>query len=108
MINPEKSNQRSWDDLTEEEKEEFIKRMEAEVKVKFTNGVIIGFNPFTLCCSMPAQYMYKNYTAGKKMEFRLANDLVLEIETNGVETNNIRYLEEAKIKAKHMTLNLEL
>lgn len=108
MNNREATNQRSWNDLTKEEKADFFKKMEAEVKVKFASGEIIGFNPFRQCYSMPAQYNYINYTTGKKMDFRFVHDLVLDIETNGVETNNIQYLEEANIKAKHMTLNLEM
>ena len=104
----EEPKQKSWNDLTKEEKSEFFKRMEGEVKVKFASGEIIGFNPFKQCCSMPAQYHYRSYTTDKKMAFRFVHDLVSDIETNGVETNNIQYLEEAKIKAKHMTLNLEL
>lgn len=116
MITPEElkqrrvevSKQKSWNDLTEEEKSDFFKKMKAEVKVKFASGEIIGFNPFKECCSMPPQYQFKNYTNGKKMNFKFVHDLVSDIETTGVETNNIEYLEEAKIKAKHMTLNLEL
>lgn len=104
----EEPKQRSWSDLTKEEKADFFKKMEAEVKVKFASGEIIGFNPFKQCCSLPAQYHYRSYTPDKKMAFRFVHDLVLDIETNGVETNNIQYLEEAKIKAKHMTLNLDL
>ena len=108
MNTPEEPKQRSWNDLTKEEKSDFFKKMEAEVKVKFASGEIIGFNPFKQCCSMPAKYQYRNYTTDKKMAFRFVHDLVSDIETNGVETNNIEYLEEAKIKANHMTLNLEL
>ena len=97
-----------WDILTDEQKRDFFEKINTEVKVKFASGEIIGFNPFKQCCSMPAQYHYRSYTTDKKMAFRFVHDLVSDIETNGVETNNIEYLEEAKIKANHMTLNLEL
>lgn len=51
----EEQPMRSWYDFTEEENSEFRKRMPCEVRVKFTNGEIIGFYPLKQCCSMPAQ-----------------------------------------------------
>ena len=101
----EEPKQNSWNDIPNEE---FFKKVKAEVKVKFTSGEIIGFTPFKQCCSIPPQYHLKNYTAGKKINFRFVYDFISDIEINGVESNNIEYLEEAKIKAKHMKLNLDL
>lgn len=109
--NPKQEEQqlRSWYDLTEEEKSEFMKRMACEVRVKFTNGEIIGFNPFRQLCSFPAQYNITYYTSGRqKKEYKFVHDVIHNIENNGVETNNILYLEEAKIKASNMILNEKL
>jgi len=115
MLNPEEvkeiveePKQKSWNELTKEEKEEFFKRLNAEVKVKFVSGEIIGFNPFKVCASMPAQYNIKNYTTGKKMEFRWEHDVRRDIANNAIESNNIKYLEEAKFDVKNIKLNLEL
>lgn len=103
------SDNRSWNDLTEEEKNEIRKRMDCEVKVKFTSGEIIGFNPFRQCCSMPPKYTVTYYTSGqKKCEFKFVHDVIHNIENNGLETNNIQYLKEAKFKVDHMVLNENL
>ena len=100
--------QKKWEELTKEEKDEIFKKLNAEVKIKFNNDEIIGFNPFKVCCSLPAKYTLKNYTNGKKIEWREEFEFKNYIEINGVETNNIEYLEEANIKASHLQLNLEL
>lgn len=95
----EEEPMRTLNDLTKEEKSEFWKRMECEVRVKFTSGEIIGFNPFRQYFSFPAKYTVTYYTSGqKKCEFKYVHDVIHNIENNGVETNNILYLEEAKIK----------
>lgn len=103
------SDNRSWNELTEEEKNEFRKRMACEVRVKFTSGEIIGFNPFRECCSMPPKYTVTYYTSGqKKGEFLFVHDVIHNIENNGLETNNIQYLKEAKFKVDHIVLNENL
>ena len=82
--------------------------MHVEVKIKFDNGEIVGFNPFKVCASMPPQYTLKNHTTGKKMYFEFTDKFIHTIENNGIETNNIQYLEECNIKANHLKLNLDL
>jgi len=100
--------EKKWEELTQEEKNEFFKKLNAEVKIKFNNDEIIGFNPFKVCCSLPAQYILKNYTNGKKIEWREEFEFKNYIKINGIETNNIKYLEEANIETSHLQLNLEL
>jgi hypothetical protein len=41
--------QKKWEELTKEEKDEIFKKINAEVKIKFNNDEIIGFNPFKVC-----------------------------------------------------------
>ena len=103
--NPNPQPSKKWDELTQEEKNNIFKKMRAEVKVKFTSGQIIGFNPFNLCASLPAQYTLKDYTNGGKIEFRFEHIFKSDIAMNGIETNNIDYLEEGNISASHLTLN---
>lgn len=79
-----------------------------EVKIKFMSGEIIGFNPFMECLSMPPMYKFNNYTTGEKYNFEGVSELIHKIENYGIETNNIKFLEEAGIKSNHMVLNLEL
>ncbi len=99
----------NFNDLNAEERSNIIKKLiDTEVKVQFSSGVIIGFNPFSICASMPPQYRIKNYTSGKNMEFMFVDKLKFEIENNGIETNNIKYLKEKNFKTIHMTLNTEL
>lgn len=89
----------------------YFKKIRSEVKVKFTNGKIIGFRPFSICCSVPSKYAYINYSYDKnnyKKEFCLVSDMFDNIETNAIETNNIEYLEEVGIKTIHMKLNYDL
>jgi len=99
---------KSWDELTKEEKSDIIKKMSSEVKVKFTSGEIIGFNPFRICASFPAKYQIKNYTLNNKYEFIFEHNLHSKISNYGVETNNIEYLKEAKFKVNNILLNVEL
>lgn len=99
---------KSWDELTKEEKSDILKKMSSEVKVKFISGEIIGFNPFRICASFPAQYQIKNYTLNNKFELILKNDLHMKITNYGVETNNIEYLKEAKFQVNNILLNVEL
>jgi hypothetical protein len=94
--------------LTQKEKNKIFEKLNAEVKIKFNNDEIIGFNPFKVCCSIPAKFTLKNYTNGKKIEWREEFEFKNYILRNGVETNNIKYLEEADIKTSHLQLNLEL
>jgi len=99
---------KDWSDLSKEEKQEFIKRMDCEVKVKFSSGEIIGFNPFKVCASFPTQYLVKNYSNGGKMEYNWEEKLKQKIKNNGVESNNVKYLEEANIDIGNVKLNSEL
>jgi hypothetical protein len=100
--------QKNGKKLTQEEKNNIFEKLNAEVKIKFNNDEIIGFNPFKVCCSIPAKFTLKNYTNGKKIEWREEFEFKNYILRNGVETNNIKYLEEADIKTSHLQLNLEL
>jgi len=63
--------QQKWEELTQEEKNKIFKKLNAKVKIKFTNNEIIGFNPFTVCCSLPTQYTLKIYTNGNNMAQRI-------------------------------------
>jgi len=99
---------KSWSDLTKEEKEEIKTKMSCEVKVKFLSGLIIGFNPFRVCASFPAKYLIKNYSNGGTMEYKYEHELKLNIMKDGIESNNVKYLEEAQMIVDNIKLNLEL
>jgi hypothetical protein len=86
--NPNPQPSKKLDELTQEE------------KVKFTSGKIIGFNPFKLSESLPAQYTLKDYTNGGKIEFRFEHIFKSDIAMNGVE--------EGHFSASHLTLNPDL
>jgi hypothetical protein len=99
--------QKYLNDLTNEEKDDFKKKMMAEVKVKFVSEEIIVFNPFRICASFPAKYHIINIITNK-MEFRDVYQIQADIKNNGIETNNIQYLLDSKFDVKNLTLNLEL
>jgi len=83
----------------------------SEVKVKFSNGEIIGFWPHRICCSVPSKFTFIDYThdkKNKKKQYCLVSELLDKIESIGIETNNIEYLKEVGIKTNGLTLNADL
>ena len=103
---------KSWAELTNEERDDILKKLNCEVKVKLVNGRIFGFNPFKKCASMPPQYNLRwldLYDDEKpKRRFMFCDDVFHMVATEGIETDNIEYLNEAKFDTKNMKLNLHI
>jgi hypothetical protein len=106
------SSQKSWSELTKEERDEIFKKLNCEVKVKLENGRVFGFNPFKECASLPPQYnlrwlpLYDNEKP--KGQFMFCHDVFRMVNTQGIESDNIAYLTEAKFDTKNMKLNLNI
>ena len=106
------SSQKSWSELTKEERDEIFKKLNCEVKVKLVDGRIFDFNPFKECASMPPQYnlrwlpLYENEKP--KRQFMFCDEVFHMVATEGLESDNIEYLNEAKFDTKNMKLNLNI
>jgi hypothetical protein len=106
------SQKKSWSELTNEERDEIFKKLNCEVKVKLKNGRVFGFNPFKECASLPPQYnlswlpLYNNEKP--KRQFMFCDEVFRMVANEGIETDNIDYLNEAKFDTKNMKLNLNI
>ncbi len=106
------TQKKSWSELTKEERAEIFKKMNCEVKVKLENGRVFGFNPFKECASLPPQYnltwfpLYDNEKP--KGQFMFCDEVFRMVANQGIETDNIDYLIEAKFDTKNMRLNLNI
>ncbi len=103
---------KSWSKLTKDERDEGLKKLECEVKVKLVDGRVFSFNPFNKCASIPPQYnlsWFPLYHDEKpKRQFMFCDDVFHMVNTQGIESNNIEYLNEAKFYTKNMKLNLNI
>lgn len=103
---------KDWFELTKEERAEIFKKLNCEVKVKLVDGRVFGFNPFKECASMPSLYnlswlpLYNNEKS--KRQFMFSDEVFRMVANEGIETDNIDYLNEAKFDTKNMKLNLNI
>lgn len=108
----EENKQKSWSELTKEERNEILKRMKCVIKVKLNNGRIFEFNPFRECASLPPHYnlnwlpLYNNEKP--KGQFMFCDEVFHMVATEGIESDNIEYLNEAKFDTKNIKLNLNI
>jgi hypothetical protein len=106
------TQKKSWSELTKEERDDIFKKLNCEVKIKLVDGRIFGFNPFKECASMPPQYnlswlpLYDNEKP--KRQFMFCDEVFRMVATEGIESDNIDYLNEVKFETKNMRLNLNI
>jgi hypothetical protein len=106
------TQKKSWSELTKEERDEIFKKLNCEVKVKLLNGRIFEFNPFKECASLPPQYnlswlpLYDNEKP--KRQFMFCDEVFRMVATEGIESDNIDYLNETKFDTKNMKLNVNI
>jgi hypothetical protein len=106
------SQKKSWSELTKEERADIFKKLNCEVKVKLENGRVFGFNPFKECASLPPQYdliwlpLYNNEKP--KRQFMFCDEVFRMVAKEGIETDNIDYLNEAKFDTKNMKLDVNI
>jgi hypothetical protein len=107
-----KSEMKRWVELYLQENADTFKRIECKIKVKLENGKIFEFNPFIECLIMPPKYelrwlpLYNNEKP--KVQFMFCNDVFEMVATEGIESDNIDCLNEAKFDTKNMKLNLNI
>ncbi len=103
---------KNWSELSETEKEDILKRLKCSVKVKLNTEQIFEFNPFRVCASLPAQYSIKWIlpipNAKPNIQYVEEHEMFRLVELQGVETNNLQYLTEAKFKTTNMVENQNL
>lgn len=105
-------SQKSWSELSGEERNNVFNKISSVVKVKLWNGRIFEFTPFMQCASMPPQYQLKwlpfNDFDKPRREFVFCDEVFRIVEKQGVESDNIEYLNETKFNTKNMKLNLNI
>ena len=73
---------------------------------------MFSFNPFKECASLPPQYslrwlpLYDNEPPER--QFMFCDEVFRMVLTQGIESDNIDYLNEAKFDTKNMRLNLNI
>ncbi len=103
---------KSWSELTKEERDEIFKKINCEVKVKLVDGRVFSFNPFKELASMPPQYnlswlpLYDNEPPER--QFMFCDEVFRMVLTQGIETDNIDYLNEASFDTTNLQLNLNI
>jgi hypothetical protein len=106
------SQMKSWSELTKEERDEIFKKINCEVKVKLVDGRVFSFNPFKELASMPPQYnlswlpLYDNEPPER--QFMFCDEVFRMVLTQGIETDNIDYLNEASFDTTNLQLNLNI
>lgn len=106
------SCQKNWSELTQEERDDIFKKFKQEVKVKLVNGRVFAFTPFKQCASLPPQYYIKwlpiYLNENPKSHFMFCDDVFRMVNTEGIESDNIEYLNEAKFHTQNIRLNVNL
>ena len=103
---------KNWSYLTKEERAEIFKKINCDVKVKLVDGRVFSFNPFKELASIPPQYnlswlpLYDNEPPER--QFMFCDEVFRMVLTQGIESDNIDYLNEAKFDTKNMRLNLNI
>lgn len=104
--------QKDWSELTQEERDGFLKRLKCEVKVKLVDGRVFGFNPFKECASLPPQYNLRwlplHDNDKPKGQFMFCDEVFYMVKTQGIETDNIEFLNETKFDTTKLKLNLNI
>ncbi len=103
---------KAWNELTQEEKNDILKKLDSSVKVKLNDERIFEFNPFKECASLPPQYnlvWLPKYDFEKpKREFMFCDQVFIMVATHAIETNNIEYLKECNFETKNLKFNSNL
>lgn len=106
------SSQKNLSELTQSERDDIFEKLKCEVKVKLLNRGVFAFTPFKQYASIPPQYYIKwlplYVNENPKSHFMFCHDVFHMINTEGIESDNIDYLNEAMFQTKNMKLNLNL
>jgi hypothetical protein len=99
--------------LSKEERSELFKKFKTPVKIKLNDATIFEFTPFVYCASLPSQFNIKwlpiNNIDKPKCEYILCDKLYHIVKTQGIETDNIEYLQEAGgFETKNLIENLNI
>lgn len=100
------SKQLNWSELSQEERDKILQKFNCSVKVRLNNGIMFEFNPFRQCASMPPQFclnwlpLYENDKP--KRQFMFCDDVFRMVAMEGIESDNVEYLKEAKFDTKNI------
>jgi hypothetical protein len=102
----------SYKELTEKERNDIFKKQHCQVKVKLNNGQIFEFNPFRKYEGISSQFNIRwlplHDFEKPRISYTLCDDVFHMVATEGVESDNIYYLNEANFDIKMMKLNLNI